>query len=920
MKLSFKSLFPHLVAIAAFILLSSIYFSPLFDGYSLKQSDIRQFQGMSKEIVDYNFVHGKNPLWTNAMFGGMPTYQISVEHNANWLTYVDQAIKLGLPRPVGVLFICMLGFYILTLCLRINPWLGIIGAVAFGFSTINVLYIGAGHMSKVNAIAYMAPALGGLILAFRGKWLLGAAVFGLFFGLNLTANHLQMTYYLSFLLAAVALSEVIRLAIQKDWMYLGKAVGALSVVSILTLMASASNLMTTLEYSKYTTRGTSDLTLKPKGQAAKMSAKEGLNKNYILEYNFGEGEWLSLVAPNAKGGKTDLLGNNEQAAEIINANPDYYQYADVLLNTDPSKPAFPSYWGGQSFSGGAFYFGVVMLFFFVMGLIFLKDSLKWPFLAIGILAILLSSNDPGGINDFFINKFPLYNKFRDSKMIMTLLQVMIPAFGVLFLDKLMRKDGLMGDKKAWLIGSAVVVSMALFLYVSPSFSGGFMTKSELGMFADQAKSVKDPSQISYLNGLKNAVEDVRIELYKADLGRSIFFIILGAGIVLLLSRTSLPKGIIIGGIAILVLVDNISVNKRYLNNDTPGDQFSSYVIASDATIPYVPSTADMSILNREKVPVQTEQKIFGKMGDNVYFKDALDQEMNKVYAKFGALNLHSDYRVLNFSNPFAETATSYFHKSLGGYHGAKLKRYQELIDFDINDEMQQLNKEINDLKNVKLREYASKMELTQELAQQIFDTISVDELAVSDKNPAINMLNTKYIVVNPAQKAIKNTNANGPAWFVSSVKWVENANDELLSLKKMDTKKQAVVHSSFKQLASGTDLDTNAHIRLTNYGTTSLKYSSESKTDQIAVFSEIYYPEGWNCYVDGKEIKTFRANYVLRAAKIEKGKHQIEWKFEPSAFQTGSNISFAGSSLLILMCMGVFWMNRKTDEKEESVA
>ncbi|MEY4659052.1 MAG: hypothetical protein RJB36_818, partial [Bacteroidota bacterium] len=384
--------------------------------------------------------------------------------------------------------------------------------------------------------------------------------------------------------------------------------------------------------------------------------------------------------------------------------------------------------------------------------------------------------------------------------------------------------------------------------------------------------------------------------------------------------TSLPKGIIIGGIALLVLVDNISVNKRYLNNDTPGDQYSSYVIASDATIPYVPSTADMSILNREKVPVQTEQKIFGKMGDNVYFKDALDQEMNKVYAKFGALNLHSDYRVLNFSNPFAETATSYFHKSLGGYHGAKLKRYQELIDFDINDEMQQLNKEINDLKNVKLREYASKMELTQELAQQIFDTISVDELAVSDKNPAINMLNTKYIVVNPAQKAIKNTNANGPAWFVSSVKWVENANDELLSLKKMDTKKQAVVHSSFKQLASGTDLDTNAHIRLTNYGTTSLKYSSESKTDQIAVFSEIYYPEGWNCYVDGKEIKTFRANYVLRAAKIEKGKHQIEWKFEPSAFQTGSNISFAGSSLLILMCMGVFWMNRKTDEKEESVA
>jgi hypothetical protein len=918
MNSTLKSLFPHLVAIAAFILLSSIYFSPLFDGYSLKQSDIRQFQGMSKEIVDYEFVHGEKPLWTNAMFGGMPTYQISVDHNANWLTYVDQAIKFGLPRPVGILFVSMLGFYILALCLRVNPWLGIIGAIAFGFSTINVLYIGAGHMSKVNAIAYMAPALGGLILAFRGKWLLGAAVFGLFFGLNLTANHLQMTYYLSFLLGAVALSEVIRLALQKEWVYLGKTVGALMVVSTLTLMASASNLMTTFEYSKYTTRGTSDLTLKPKGQAAKMTAKEGLNKNYILEYNFGGGEWLSIVAPNAKGGKTDLLGNNEKAAEIINANPDYYQYSDVLLNTDPSKPAFPSYWGGQSFSGGAFYFGVVMLFFFLMGLIFLKDSLKWPFLVIGILAILLSSNDPGGINDFFINKFPLYNKFRDSKMIMTLLQIMIPALGVLFLDKLLRKEGLLGDKKAWLIGSASIVFLAVILYASPSLSGEFITKNELKMFADQAKSVKDPSQISYLSGMKNAVEDVRIELFKSDLGRSIFFLFLGAGIVLLLSRTSLPKGLIVGGLALLVLSDNISVNKRYLNNETPGDQYSSYVIASDATIPYAPNPSDMSILSREKVPSQQEQLIFAKMGDNVYFKDALDQEMNAVYAKFGALNLNSNYRVLNFSNPFAETATSFFHKSLGGYHGAKLKRYQELIDFAINDEMQQLNKEISDLKNTKLREYGAKMQLTQELAQQIFDTITVDELAVSDKNPAINMLNTKYIVVNPNQKAIKNTNANGPVWFVNQVNWAANANEELLSLRKIDTKKQAVIHTEFKSLASGTSVDTNASILLTKYETTLLKYVSESKSDQIAVFSEIYYPEGWNCYVDGKQIETFRANYVLRAAKIEKGKHQIEWKFEPKAFQKGSNVSFAGSSLLILACIGVFWMNRKVEIKEEA--
>lgn len=913
-----KSILPHLVAVAAFLLLSCVYFSPLFDGFSLKQSDIRQFQGMSKEIVDYDFVHGVKPLWTNSMFGGMPSYQIAVEHNANWLTYVDQALKLGLPRPVGILFISMLGFYILTLCMRVNPWLGMIGAIAFGFSTINILYIGAGHMSKVNAIAYMAPALGGLILAFRGKWLLGAAVFGLFFGLNLTANHLQMTYYLSFLLAAVAISEVVRLALKKEWIYLGKSVGALTVASILTIMAAASNLMTTLEYSKYTTRGTSELTLKPKGQAAKMTAKEGLNKNYILEYNFGGGEWLSLVAPNAKGGKTEILGNNEKAVEIINANPDYYQYADILLNTDQSKPAFPSYWGGQSFSGGAFYFGVIMLFFFVMGLLFLKDSLKWPFLVIGILAILLSSNDPGGINDFFINKFPLYNKFRDSKMIMTLLQVMIPALAVLFLDKLLRKDGLIGNKKAWMIGSGALVFVGVMLYAAPSISGDFLTKNEVKMFADQAKSVKDPSQLTYLSGVKNAIEDVRIELYQSDMGRSILFIILGAGIVLLLSRTSLPKGLIVGVLGVLVLIDNMSVNKRYLNNELPGDQLSSYVVVSEASVPYVPTTADMSILNREKVNTSTEQTILSKMATSIYFKDALDDQMNAMYAKFGALNLNSDYRVLNFSNPMAETATSFFHKSIGGYHGAKLKRYQELVDFHVMDEMQQINQEVSALKNAKLRSYASQMNITQEMAQQIFDTISIDEMAVSDQNPALNMLNTKYIVVNPSAKAIRNTNANGAAWFVGSIDWAKDANEEMTKLTTCNTKKKAIVHQEFKALVSGVGADSTATIRQTKYATTELSYQSKSKVDQLAVFSEIYYPEGWNCYVDGKQIETIRANYILRAAKIPKGSHQIEWKFEPKAFQTGSNLSFAGSSLLLLACIGVFWMNRKVTPVEEA--
>jgi hypothetical protein len=304
-----KKLIPHLVAIFIFIVFSSVYFSPLFNDYSLKQGDIKQFQGMSKEIVDYRIQNGKEPLWTNAMFSGMPAYQISVLHENNYLIKVDKLLKLdfALPRPVGLLFLAMLGFYIFALCLRVNPWLGIIGAIAFGFSTINILYIGAGHMTKVNAIAYMAPALGGLILAFRGKWLLGSVIFALFFGLNLTANHLQMTYYLVFLLFAVAVAEGIRMLIEKKYLELGKVIGALAIGGIVSILPSLSNLQTTLEYSKFTTRGATDLTIEPKGEAKKQAKKEGLDEDYILEYNYGKRELLSLIAPNAKGAKDDYL-------------------------------------------------------------------------------------------------------------------------------------------------------------------------------------------------------------------------------------------------------------------------------------------------------------------------------------------------------------------------------------------------------------------------------------------------------------------------------------------------------------------------------------------------------------------------------------------------------------------------------------
>jgi len=907
MNSKLKALLPHIIAITIFLGLSSIYFSPLFEGYSLRQSDVKQFQGMAKEIVDYRLVNdNKEPLWSNSMFGGMPAYQVSVSHDSNVLIYVDRIIKLGLPTPVGILFVAMLGFYIFALCLRINPWLGILGAIGFGFSTINILYLAGGHVTKVNAIIYMAPALGGMLLAFRGKWLFGSAIFGLFLGLNITANHLQMTYYFAFLLVAVALGEAIRLLIQKEIITLGKTVGALAVAAVFGILPAASNLLTTLEYSEFTTRGTTDLTIKPKNPT-NVQEKEGLNINYILEYNFGPGEFLSILAPNAKGEKGEYLGNDEEAMENVDG-----QYAQQISQMN-------RYWGGQSFTGGAFYFGATMIAFFLLGLILLKDNLKWPFLVISILAILLASNDPSGINDFFINKFPMYNKFRDSKMILVLLQVMIPALGVLFLDRFFKKEGIIGDKKIWLYATGGVTLLVVALYLIPSISGSFISAEEVKMFAEAGKS-QDPAQISFVNGLKGELINTRIGLYKGDMGRALLLVILACGIVLATVYTKVSH-LILSILAIcLVAFDNISISKRYLSNEEEGGVYKNYEEKGLSSFPTLPALADNTILMSEynSIPqFQAKvQELAAKMETSIQYELITDEQTRKAIAAFGVLNLNTDFRVLSFSNSFAETTTSYFHKSIGGYHGAKLKRYQEIADFYIFDEMQRINKEISVLKNVKLQAYGMTGIVTNENAKQVFDTIQIDEIAVSDSNTVLNMLNTKYLILDRTKKSIRNTNANGEVWFVGKLLAVNSSNEEMIKLEGLKSKEEAIINS--KDFASISvqktySKDSSATIKMTSYGTNVLKYVSNSKSPLPAIFSEVYYSKGWNCYVDGTKIETFRANYILRGAIIPAGKHAIEWKFEPESFTKGSTYASIFSILLLLSFFGVSGLELKKE-------
>jgi hypothetical protein len=912
-KMNFKKILPHVIAIVVFVSLSCIYFSPIFSGYSLKQSDIQQYRGMEKEIVDANLTQENTALWTNSMFGGMPAYQINIEHPNNFISHVDKFLKLGLPRPVGLLFMAMLGFYIFALCLRINPWLGMLGAISFGFSTINILYIGAGHVTKVNAIAYMAPALGGLILAFRGKWMIGASIFALFFALNLSANHLQMTYYLAFLLAAVAIGESIRLLINKDFTPLFKVIAVLGIGAILAILPSYGNLSSTLEYSKYTTRGATDLTIKPKGESSK-KVKEGLETNYILEYNYGKGELLSIIAPNAKGERGEVLGND----------------LDVMMNVDPQYSEniaqMNRYWGGQRMSGGAFYFGVIMLVFAIFGLVFLKDTLKWPCMFIAILSLLLASNSQVGINDFFIHKVPFYNKFRDSKMILVLLQIVIPAIAIIFLDKLFKKEGLIGNKKSRLIACGVVTFIGIMLYAVPSISGSMLSNEETKQFALAIKESKEPAQADFINGLKTELINVRTGIYQSDFGRAIGLSILACGFILLsiYSKMSTMLLSLLGIVA--VLADNMSVSKRYLNNEDMDTPTSSWEESSKFSVPYLPEIADISILKAEKNYIPAfESKVNDlsqRMGTHSNYA-LMDDETKHRIAEFGILNQNSDYRVFSFSNTFNETATSYFHKSIGGYHGAKLKRFQEIVDFHISQELQVVNKLIGNAKNDKLRQYLMTMDIPQDKMQAVFDTIQVSEVQLTNETPVLNMLNAKYIIPNKSVNAIKNKSANGPAWFVSSIRKVKSSNDEMLGLNQLNIKEVAIVNlkDTKVNLKDQYDLDSSSTIKLTKYGTNELIYSVKTKVDLPAIFSEIYYPEGWNCYADGKQLKPFRANYLLRGVVIPGGTKMVVWKFEPETYLKASRLALVGSVLLLLSVLVILgkglYQYLLSDEEEE---
>ena len=855
---------------------------------------------MSKELTDYRYLTGEEGLWSNNMFGGMPGYQTSMGYPSNLMKPIDHALKLFTSPTVGALYMLMFGFYILMLCLRVNPWLGIVAAVSFGLSSFNIIYLGAGHTSKVNAIGYMAPALGALILTYRGRVLLGSALFALFLGLHLVSNHLQMTYYLIFLLGAVGLTEIIRLIVQKQVKVALLATGALVLASALGLMPNMANMLTTYEYSKFTTRGATELTMVAPGRSDDQAPTNGLRPDYILEYNMAPGELWAILIPNAKGGSSSVsITENKEAMQ------------KATRQSRENLGMFPQYWGEQGSSAGAFYFGAAMLFLFVLALMFSKDWLRWPFLVLSFLVIFLSMKEMNGLNQFFIEKVPMYNKFRDSKMIHILMQIMVPAFGIMFIDSLL-KNGVATSMRKWLWGGAGVLVFILVLVIAkPTVTGPLMSEYDVATIDNLLTQYKaEPNSVKAINELETSLLSVREYIFEKDAKRSLMIMLIAAGLVVAISFNKLKWYFFAGAMMVMVTVDMWSISSRYMNEEkrknprTERMEYKYYSKSEDRVLPFTPDKCDDYILQKEKVSVPDfEAKVAElqqKIEESPVFVGVKDKSKLKFSAEYGVLQLNTDYRVLLANgSTFSEANVPYFHKSIGGYHAAKLKRYQELIDFYLLNEIGAIT--------------------------DAFGTGSIESVdsALATCN-ALNMLNTKYVKYSADAPPIENgSRALGNSWFVERIKLVPTADDEMTSIATINPAVEAVVHQEFSSVAKEpTQVDSSATIQLIEYASKALTYASHSSAEAPAIFSEIYYPAGWVCRIDGNEIPTFRANYVLRGAMIPAGDHTVVWSFEPTSYSKGILINWVGSFSLIffVLCVLGFSAKREFSKEESKVA
>jgi len=807
----FKKALPHLLAFVLIMLVIFAYFTPLFNGKVLKQYDVLQWKATFQEIAQFEKASGERTFWTNSIFAGMPSYLIGATYHGNYtgniLYYISDIFK----HPADTIFLLFACFYVLLIAFEVSPWLAMIGSLAFALSSFNFINIDAGHVTKGNAIAFIPLVLAGIqITLHKNKWL-GAVITGIAVSFELSAGHVQITYYLIFIILAWMIVELVQAVKNKTLPKFIVAGALLAVSAAVGIGTNITGLLATEEYGKYSIRGQSELTKTQSGESNAANSSSGLDKDYALAWSNGVVEPFTILVPNFYGGASNGdLGTSSNTFKELQRQQ--------VPNAKEVVKQMPIYWGDQPFTAGPIYYGAIIVFLFVLGMFLVKNQAKWWIFTAAMLSIFLSmGKNFMPLTDLFFNYFPLYNKFRSVTFVLCVAQTMFPFLAMLAVKEVMDKKLKQADwMRSLKFSLGIVGGICLLFALIPGFFFDFSTENDARM--------KLPEW------LLSALTADRESLLRADAFRSLVLILLAAAVLWFYQKGKLKSELMMAILGILVVVDLWGVDKRYLNDK-----------------------------DFEK-----------KKGEAAVQKTPVDEQI--------LADPDPHYRVYNNTTDFDKDAlTAYYHKSLGGYHGAKMRRYQELIEWQL----------------------------------------------VKMNMECYNMLNAKYFILQDStgnKFAQQNVNANGNAWFVSEINWVANADEEIVALSKFNSKQTAIIDKRFEGEFKGfvPNRDSSARISLTKYQPNKLDYTSQSSTDQLAVFSEIYYEKGWNAYIDGKLVPHVRVNYVLRALQVPAGSHTIEFKFEPTVIGTGEKIAYASSCLLyggLLLVLGLSFYRKKKEQE-----
>lgn len=836
-----KKCLPDILAVILFAVISFAYFMPAdLDGRILYRHDSQAGRGAGEEALEYLQKTGERTRWTNATFSGMPTYQTSPSyHSTDVLKGAVNAYHLWLPENVWYVFVYLLGFYILLRAFNFRQYLAVLGSIIWAFSSYFFIIIAAGHIWKVWALAYLPPLIAGIVLAYRGKYLWGLIVTAIFAAFEVNANHVQMTYYYLFVIVAMVLAFLAMAIHDKKMGQFWKASLVCAAGAAIGICINLSNLYHTWQYQKESMRGKSELVKKDVAN----QTSSGLDRDYITQWSYGKSETWTLMIPNAKGGASVPLAMNQKAME--KADPQFEQ----------AYQSVGQYWGDQPGTSGPVYVGAFVVFLFILGLFLVKGPMKWALLAVTILSIMLSwGKNFMGLTNFFLDYVPMYAKFRTVASILVIAEFSIPLLAMMTLKKIVDEPELLTKKMRWFyVSLALTAGLCLLFVLFPSMvNSDFLSDEEIRQFGAIAQ--QGPEAAAFVEGLKSNLQAVREGIFTADCWRSFWIIIIGAFLLLLYKARKLNAKFMVAGIAVLCLVDMWTVNKRYLNDDM-------FVEKSEREAPQSMTDTDRQILQDKSL----------------------------------------DYRVLNLaSNTFNENETSFYHKSIGGYHPAKLRRYQELIEAYIAPEMQRMGSAI---------------------AQAGGDMTKIPGDSIW---PVINMLNAKYFIM-PLQGGqtvpLQNPYAFGNAWFVDKISYVDNANEEIATVGKVNLRHEAVADKRFeKQLGQAVPQGQTSVVAITSYEPNRLTYDVRSDKGGVLVFSEIYYPE-WEAKVDGQKVELGRVDYVLRALNVKPGNHKVELSFFPKSVDGTEAVAYASYGVLVLLiAIGIFveWKKRKKESKTKT--